>query len=203
VSGYPLVLDGEQIAALIVGGGRVAERKARSLLASGASVRVVAPTCTAELRALAAREERLSLVERAYVSGDVGDALLVISATDDTDVNRCVARDAHALGRLVNVADDPTAGNCITVASHRSGDLLIAVSAGGVPAAAARIRDCLAERFDERYAMAVGALAHLRRTLLARGERETWHHALDALVPEHFCDSVERGAFADEVARWH
>jgi len=203
VSGYPLVLDGKQIAALIVGGGRVAERKARSLLASGASVRVVAPACTAALHALAASEERLTLVERGYVSGDVGDALLVIAATDDADVNQCVARDAHALGRLVNVADDPAAGNCMTVASHRSGDLLIAVSAGGVPAAAARIRDCLAERFDERYAAAVGALQGLRRTLLARGEREAWRRALDALVPEHFCDAVERGAFPDEVARWH
>jgi precorrin-2 dehydrogenase/sirohydrochlorin ferrochelatase len=198
-----VLLEGERIAALVVGGGRVAERKARALLASGASVRVVAPTITAGLRELAGQTERLTLIARAYTPGDVDDALLVIAATDDAGVNRCVARDAREGGaRLVNVADDPEAGNVVTVATHRAGELVIGVSAGGVPAAAARIRDRLAARFDERYATAVEALAGLRRTLLARGDREGGRRALDALVTDRFCDTVEQGTFADEVARW-
>jgi precorrin-2 dehydrogenase/sirohydrochlorin ferrochelatase len=199
-----VLLEGARIAALIVGGGRVAERKARALLAAGASVRVVAPTITPGLRELAAQTERLTLIARDYAPGDVGDALLVIAATDDAEVNRCVARDGREGGaRLVNVADDPEAGNCVTVATHRAGELVIGISAGGVPAAAARIRDRLAAHFDERYAAAVETLAGLRRTMLARGDRAGWRRALDALVTESFCDTVENGTFADEVARWH
>lgn len=202
MSGYPLLLDGARLHALVVGGGRVAERKARALLAAGAEVRVVAPVCSPGLHDAAATDARLTLVPRRYASDDIGDALLVVAATDDAELNRHVAYDAHAVHRLVNVADDPDAGNCVTVASHRAGDLVIGVSAGGVPSAAARIRDCLATRFDARYAAAVDALARLRRTLLARGERESWRRAVDALVPEHFCEAVEQGTFADEVARW-
>lgn len=202
MSGYPLVVEGTRLHALVIGGGRVAERKARALLASGADVRVIAPVCTPELYDLATSDAHLTLVSRGYASGDVGDALLVIAATDDAELNARVARDAHAMHRLVNVADDPDAGNCVTVASHRAGDLVIGVSAGGVPTAAARIRDCLAERFDARYAAAVDALARLRRALLGRGDRESWHRAVETLVPEHFCDMVEQGTFADEVARW-
>lgn len=202
MSGYPLVLEGTRIDALVVGGGRVAERKVRALVASGARVRVVAPAFTDGLHALAASADRLTLVARAYEHGDVGDALLVIAATNDTALNQCVARDAHHAVRLVNVADDPDTGNCVTVATHHAGDLVIAVSAGGVPSAAARIRDCLAQSIDSRYAEAVDALARLRRTLLARGEREAWRRAVDALVTDRFCDEVERGTFADEVSRW-
>jgi precorrin-2 dehydrogenase/sirohydrochlorin ferrochelatase len=202
VSGYPLLLEGTRIHALVVGGGRVAERKVRALVASGAMVRVVSPAFTDGLHELAASTDRLTLLERAYERGDVGDALLVIAATNDAALNQCVARDAHHAVRLVNVADDPDAGNCVTVAAHHAGDLVIAVSAGGVPSAAARIRDRLAERIDARYAAAVGALAHLRGTLLSRGERDAWRRAVDALVTDRFCDEVERGTFADEVSRW-
>lgn len=202
MSGYPLVLDGAQLHALVVGGGRVAERKVRALLASGAEVRVIAPVCTPGLHDAAARDARLTLVSRGYASDDMGDALLVVAATDDAELNGRIASDARALHRLVNVVNDPDAGNCVTVAMHRAGDLVIGVSAGGVPSAAARIRDCLASRFDARYATAVDALARLRRTLLARGDREAWQRAADTLVPEHFCEAVEQGTFTDEVARW-
>ena len=59
------------------------------------------------------------------------------------------------------------------MAVHRSGDVTIAVSAGGVPGAAARIRDAIAERFDGRYERAVSALRGLRSRLQTGGGRES------------------------------
>ena len=59
MSELPLMLHGEAIEALIVGGGAVAARKARALLAAGAHVRIVASELGADVRALAELHERL------------------------------------------------------------------------------------------------------------------------------------------------
>src|SRR5688572_10477426 len=161
MSGYPIVLDGASLRALVVGGGAVATRKVRGLLASGAAVRVVAPDIDLALRELAG--SGLAIEERPYRGEDIGDALFVVAATASRSVNARVAADARARGRLINVADAPEEGNCVTAAVHRAGDLLVAVSAGGVPAVAARVRDCIAARFGARYATAVERLSQLRR----------------------------------------
>jgi len=202
VSAYPVMLEGAGIAALVVGGGRVATRRALALLGAGARVHVVAPRLAGELDAAAAREPALTLARREYAVGDVGDATLVVAATDSREVNARVAADARALGRLVNVADAPADGNCAVPATHRVGDLVIAVFAGGVPTAAARVRDCIAARFDARYAPAIHGLRSLRaRTLRERGTA-AWRQAADALTGADFCAAVESGAFEERLAAW-
>jgi siroheme synthase-like protein len=202
VSELPIMLHGEAIEALIVGGGAVAARKARALLIAGARVRVVALEIGADLRALADAHEKLYLEERPYAPSDIGNAQLVLASTNDRALNRRVADDAHAAHRLVNVADDPARGNCRTTATHRAGDLVIGITAGGVPSAAVRIRDSLATRFDDRYADAVATLATLRRRLLDSGASEEWTRASEVLLDESFCERVERGTIESEAARW-
>ena len=202
MSELPLMLHGEMIEALIVGGGPVAERKARALLGAGALVRIIAPEIADETRALASSHERLELTPRAYADGDIGSAQLVIAATGDRAINRRVAADAHALHRMVNVADEPSRGNCRTTATHRAGDLVIGISAGGVPQAAARIRDSLAARFGDRYGAAVATLATLRRRLVDDGQQDDWRRAASALLDEKFCERVENGSFAAEAEQW-
>jgi siroheme synthase-like protein len=189
-----MLLDGSRIRALVVGGGAVAYRKAKGLLESGATVRVVAPTIAPSLRA--EQQERLTLIERGYQDGDIGDATLVVAATDVRAVNARVTADARAAGRLVNVSDAPTEGDWVTVATHRAGPMVIGVSAGGVPSAAARIRDAVAARFDSRYGDALAALARLRQ----RGSE--WATAEAALIGPDFCEQVERGEITALVAAW-
>lgn len=205
MSAYPLMLDGAQLRALVVGGGGVAARKVRGLLEAGATVRVVAPEVGAALAALAeapGSAPRLTIERRAYASGDVGDALLVVAATDAREVNARVAAEARAGGRLVNVADAPEEGNCATAATHRAGELTVAVSAGGVPAAAARVRDLVATRLDDRYAAALAGLLALRRRVLDEQGSEAWRAVSDDLLGDDFCAAVESGVLADRMARW-
>ncbi len=198
---YPIMLDGASMSVLVVGGGTVAARKVRGLLDAGAYVRVVSPETVQEIRDLAG-EGTLSLSAREYTSGDIGDALLVVAATNDPRVNAAVAKDAHRARRLVNVADKPDEGNFITAASHRAGDLVVSVYAGGVPGASVRIRDAIAERFGAAYADAVGALAALRTRLLSAGAADGWARARGELLDRDFCQSVESGGFVERVARW-
>jgi siroheme synthase-like protein len=202
VSGIPVVLRAERLSALVVGGGTVAARRAGALAEGGARVRIVAPEVCDELVQLAERERSVTIARRPYATGDLGDATLVIAATDDRAVNARVAGDALAAQRLVNVADAPEEGNCIVAAAHRAGDLVIGVAAGGVPGAAARVRDAIAARFDGRYADAVGRLGELRRRLLGAGGRDEWRRAAGELVSADFCDAVERGELAGRVSGW-
>jgi precorrin-2 dehydrogenase / sirohydrochlorin ferrochelatase len=202
MSGYPLVIEGTALSAVVAGGGRVATRKAMALLDAGAKVHVVAPAMTPQLEQLAVRTYELRLTKAHFTMDHLGEALLVIVATDDAEANALIAAQARARGRLVNVVNASDQGNCITPAVHRSGDLLVAVTTGRVPSAAMRIRDRLGQMLNERYAAAVQELAMLRRDMLNRGERDRWAEASTVLVGEGFCDEVESGQFATRLAEW-
>jgi siroheme synthase (precorrin-2 oxidase/ferrochelatase) len=79
---------------------------------------------------------------------------------------------------------------------------VIAVTAGGVPSAAARIRDDIAGRVDDRYADAVRELSSLRRSLIDRDQRERWSSATAVLLDDDFCRRVESGLFGEALAEW-
>jgi siroheme synthase-like protein len=196
------MLDGRSIVAVIVGGGHVAERKARALHECGARIRVVAPATSALLTRLAASSDRVDVRRTAYSGDQLSGATLVVAATDDSELNARVASDARAQGCLVNVADAPALGNFVTPAVHRAGDVVVAVTAGGVPAAAARLRDVIARLIDGRVAAAVALLASLRRDLLARGQRDRWTTASAALVGDDFPERAVEPGFAARVAEW-
>jgi hypothetical protein len=87
------------------------------------------------------------------------------------------------------------------MATHRSGGLVIGVTAG-VPGAAAAIRDALAGRFDSRYARALAELSALRRALLDRGEAAAWRTRAAELLDERFCEGVESGTLVDRIGAW-
>jgi siroheme synthase-like protein len=200
--GLPLVLDGSQIAALVVGGGAVATRKVTSLLDGGARIRVRAPRISEALAERAAHDDRLTIERETYDASAIADATLVVAATDDHTLNSRIAADARRLRRLVLVAGEPTSGNCVMPAVHRSGDLVVAVTSGGVPRASARIREALARRLDTRYAAAIRELATLRQRLLSHDDRATWQSAASALLADDFCESVENGDFSERLAAW-
>ena len=202
MSAYPIALEGTAISALVVGGGRVAERKARALVEAGAQVHVVAPLVSDQIQSIAATCDRLRITRERYAREHIDGATLVIAATDDPAVNALVRADARAAGRLVNVVDAPDTGDFISPAVHRCGDIVVAVSAGGVPQAAARIRDSIARTIDARYAGAIGDLAELRRALIARGDRDRWGTAAAALLGDDFCERVESGELAAGLEQW-
>lgn len=201
MSVLPIALHAEEVTVVVVGGGRVATRKAVAFLAAGARVRVVAPAISGELREKADMNDRLQLSTRAYDAGDLDGATLVVAATDDGKVNERVVADARAAGKLVNRADLAADGNFSTMAVHRAGELTVGVVAG-VPGAASRVRDVIAQRFDQRYADAIEFLVTARAALLARGEPDGWRALADELVATDFCDLVEGGKFEQRATPW-
>ncbi len=196
-----IVVHAPQTRVLVVGGGKVGERKALAFAAAGARVRVVAPKAEAALRDAAAAGT-LDLMLRGYAASDIDDADLVIAATDDRGTNARVAADARAAHRLCNVADVPEEGNFSSIAQQTSGALLVAIGADGVPAAATRILRSVSDRVDARYANALTALRALRGRLLARGSRADWERASEQLIGDDFIARVEDGSTVRDAAGW-
>lgn len=196
-----IIIHADRVRVLVVGAGPVAERKALAFADRGATVRVVAPRATLDLIAAAAGG-RLDLTLRAYASSDIGDAELVIAATDDRAANARIAADARSSHRLCNVADAAEEGNFSSAAQSGNGALLVAISANGVPAAATRILAAVSSRFDARYDDALVALRALRERLLARGSRDEWERASSEMIGDDFVARVEDGRVLRDVARW-
>ncbi|GAA1509429.1 uroporphyrinogen-III C-methyltransferase [Sphaerisporangium rubeum] len=137
-----LRLNGKR--ALVVGGGRVAQRRVPTLLDAGASVVLVSPDVTPALDDLIAAG-RVTWVNRRYEVGDCDGAWLVQACTSDRDANAAIAAEAEAKRIWCVRADDREASAAWTPASGRVGEISVAVTAGGDPRRAAGIRDSVVD----------------------------------------------------------
>ena len=141
--GLPILIRTEGATALVVGGGRVATRKIRVLLASGAKVVCVAPRVGTRVRDWA-HAGRIVWRARRFRTSDLDEKRLVVTATDSPELASEVALAAKSRGVLSNAAENPEAGDCFFPASRRAGDYLIAVSTlGKSPGAAKKMADRL------------------------------------------------------------
>ncbi len=179
---------------MIVGGGRVAERKAGRLLASGALVVVVAPELTPHLQQMSANEEIVHIDGR-YDGAQLSGSFLVIAATSDPDVNRQVAADARAAGAMVNVVDDPEIGDFMLPSLMERGDLSIAVSTGGKsPALARKIRMELEALYGQEYSVLLRILGELREKIVIAGnDSDENRERFDSVLNSEILDYIRAG----------
>jgi len=169
---------------LVVGAGEVGLRKARTLLAAGAQVTVVAPAACEALASLAAAGKlcwRRGTFDPVLVEGQ----LLVIAATGRPDVDAQVQQAANRAGRLVNVVDDAARCSYIFPAIVDRSPIVVAISSGGTAPVLARL---LRERLEALLPASLGRLAALagrwrgrvgRQALSFVRRRRYWERVLD------------------------
>ncbi|MBQ9874526.1 MAG: uroporphyrinogen-III C-methyltransferase [Thermoguttaceae bacterium] len=161
----PFFIDVAERKALVVGGGKTALAKLRSLIGTGLKIKVVAPEICPEIEALRDLDFRRRPFEESDVSEDL---LFVVSAANDR-VNENVARICRKRRVLVNAVDDPGRSSFICPAVLRKGALMIAASTGGsCPSAAAGVRDAIAESLSDSIDEIVDALAEYRSEIKRR-----------------------------------
>ena len=138
---YPVFLDLKDRPVLVVGAGKVALRKTRGLLESGARVTVVAPEWEAEFEELPLR-----LVRRRFRASDLTNIFLVFAATDDRLTNHRIGIAAKGKGLFANIADSAEECGFVVPARVNRGDVQIAISTGGEnPRLSAELRRKLEE----------------------------------------------------------
>ncbi|MFZ6029916.1 MAG: precorrin-2 dehydrogenase/sirohydrochlorin ferrochelatase family protein [Chloroflexota bacterium] len=181
---YPIYLNLHNRPCVVVGGGTIAEGKIKGLLEAGARVTVVAPQVTAGVAGLAKRGE-LDWQERNYRPGDLAQAYLAISATDDRQINTQVWQEAQARSIPVNVVDVPPLCDFIAPAIVRHGDLTLAISTNGkAPALAAHLRRVLEKSLGHEYSRFLEHAEALRAEVAQRGlpytqRQRLWQHLLE------------------------
>ena len=165
---YPVFLDLKDKLCVLIGAGRVAERRVRGLCDAGARVRVVGIAATEGILKLA-DEGVVHLYQRAFEPGDLDGCTLVIAATDQANVNRAVQAAAKCRGILFCGADPQTDSDFVVPAVVRRGDLQVAISTGGnSPAYAALLRREIEAFLEDGHAGMMDMIAGLRRRVYAR-----------------------------------
>lgn len=182
---FPLFVNLEGQACIVVGGGAVGARKARSLTDFGARVTVLDPAPSPDMEDLG-RQGLVTILTRPYGGPEeLAGARLVIAATGSRELNREVSRDARAAGLPVNVADDPSLCTFFFPALVRRGELTAGISTSGAcPALAARLRKDLDERWPAGLGEALEFLKTERQRLKASAAPGERRRQLDRLISE-------------------
>jgi len=163
---YPVCLNIAKRLCVVVGGGSVAERKIRGILAAAGQVRVVSPALTVGLRDLA-EHGRVEWRQKSYSADDLDGGYVVFAATNSSAAQEAVCRDARAAGLLLNVADAPELCDFQTPSVIRRGDLTLSVATNGrSPAVAAMVRRRLERDFGDEYGLLTALVAQLREQVL-------------------------------------
>lgn len=132
-----LNLEGRNV--LVVGGGRIAFRKVKTLLPTGARITVVAPQFDPEFENLTSKGEArpytsnlIAIKNRPYEPLDLRGIFMVFICTDQPAVNAQVSNDARARRILVNNACDYLDGDFIVPARMDFGEnIAVTVSTQG------------------------------------------------------------------------
>lgn len=176
---------------IVIGGGEIALRKVRLVAEADAFITIVAKEYCAdliEMRDTNAKKgiHNLELItapyEQKYIENNP-DAVLVIAATNDTELNREVSKHAQQAHMLSNVVDDPGYSTVIFPSIVDRSPIQIAISSGGdAPVLVRLIRTQLESLFPAGMSK-LGALAGSFREK----------------VKAKFSNGADRKAFWEEV----
>lgn len=177
---YPAFLNLKGKKTVVIGGGKVAERKILALLKTGADITVTSPEITKKIEKEKLKG-RIKHITRQYRKGDLKNAFLVIAATDYPAINERVSKDALC---LVNVVDTPDLCNFIVPSIMNRGLLNIAVSSSGIsPALSRSIRKELEKLYGPEFAIYLNSLIIIRTKAM-----------------KMICDKKKRGEFLKAIA---
>lgn len=204
--GYPVYLSLESLRILVVGAGRVGERKVASLLAAGATnILVFDPALSEERRREIGKAPGVRIVSRALAEDDLAGASLVFAATDDLVENTRIAALCMERGILCNVAAPRGAGTVYIPSLAGTQGLMAAFSSGGnSPALVKRIREEAQVWLETRYGPLLVFMKRLRPLVLALGLPVDENSALFRSVVYSAMDQAlmrNDGVTAREMAR--
>ncbi|AGN36185.1 bifunctional precorrin-2 dehydrogenase/sirohydrochlorin ferrochelatase [Bacillus paralicheniformis] len=160
----PLHINIKGKSAVIAGGGEIAARRLKTVLAEGASATVISPEVSEEMLGLI-EEHGIEWKKKKAEPGDFKDAFLIILATDDHEVNKRIAASA-APDQLVNVASEAELGNVYVPKIINRGNITISVSTNGAsPRHTIKLAGQIDDLIDDELVQEIDELLRKRRGL--------------------------------------
>lgn len=203
---YPLMVDLRDRPVLVVGGGEIAARKARSILAYGPRITMVAREAGELARQMATAGE-VELHVRPFHDGDLDGTMLVIAATDDPDLHEHIKSECDARRIFCNVVDVTPLCSFIVPSIIRRGNLMLTISTDGLcPAYSKYMRKrltacCFGEGCDRPLYAAAAARNELKAGLGKGFSDEEKFDILRILIDQELPALLE-GATDEEAAEY-
>ncbi len=196
---FPVFLKLKDQACLVIGAGEIAARKIELLARAGAKITVIADRISPTVLSLQ-QAHNLTLLQKSFSPVDVGEFRLVVSATDNIETNRLVAKTAMEQNIPVNVVDNPELCSFIFPAIIDRSPIIAAVSSGGAAPVLARL---LRAKIETVIPPAYGQLADLanrfrdkvKQHIKAPAQRRIfWENVLQGSVAELVFSGKQREA---------
>lgn len=205
----PIMIDLGNKNVVVVGGGKIAERKLDGLLDSKASLTVISPSVTPKIYRWVEKGQ-IEWKQKKFEPKDAEEAFMLVIATNDPVVN-AAAQKAAPPNCLINASAEAESGNVQFPAHFNRGKLSIIVSTNGAsPMLAKKIKHELQEQFDGSYEQYLDFLYHarqlLKQTELSRNTKENYlrnfldKSFLSSEVQQHTLDELRLLAVKDNAA---
>ncbi|MEO7311341.1 MAG: TSUP family transporter [Chitinophagaceae bacterium] len=165
---FPIFLKLEKLRVLIVGGGNVGLEKLNAVLTNSPATRInlVATGISADIKAIAAGNPSLQLLEKPYEPADLEGMDIVITAINDPETSRAIVADANAKGILINAADKPDLCDFYLSSVVKKGNLKIAISTNGKsPTVAKRLKETFADMLPDELDEVLDNMVAIRKKL--------------------------------------
>lgn len=167
---YPIMINLTGKKVLIVGGGRVAYRKAKKILEFGGDLTILSPEFLGEFKELKKiYKDKLNFIQDIYDEKYIEDNFLVIGSTTSRQVNKKIGEDCKDLNILVNLVDSKDESDFITTSIINNDNLTISISTmGSFPYLCKKIRKDMEKnygKYDKEY---IDILEKLRSFILKK-----------------------------------
>ena len=161
---YPINLNIDKIKITIIGGGKIAYRKATNFLNFNKTVTVVSNEFIEEFEEI---KEKIEMIYDKYDEKYIEDSFVVVAATNNKQINHEIGVYCNQNGKLVNVVDDKELSNFTVPSYVKRGELLLSISTGGnSPSLSAKIKRELEEKYDESYGEYIELLGLARKKII-------------------------------------
>lgn len=207
---YSVMLDLTERNVLVVGAGKVAVRKVKRLLKSGAKITVVAPNSSEDLLALA-QCQMIAYIKRPFDLKDIVELepFLVFAATDNPVLNETIAQYCTTNNILVNAITDPINGNFSVQAEIKKRNYAVSISTfGHGPGFSKAMREYLEPVLDDRLDLAVDVYIGIRQWLFETQDNTDLRIAcMRRLTLKKICSMIDEGTtnydeLLEKVKEW-
>lgn len=180
---YPIMVDIFQRQVLVVGGGKVAFRKAQKILEFGGNLTILSPEIMDDFKILQELyKERLNLIYDKYDKKYIEDCFLVIGATSLRTINCQIGEDCKSLNILVNLVDSKDESDFITPAVINNDNLTISISTmGSFPYLSKKIRRDMEENYGKFNKEYMDVLEEIRHFILDKNSKDI-NDAMDMVL---------------------
>jgi len=162
---YPIYLNLAGKKCLVIGGGKVAERKVATLLEYGADITVVSPEASESIQ-MWSEQGLISWRSGYFRLSDLEGVFLAFSATGEPDLNEKITARCREKNILINAVDDPPNCDFYVPSTLRRNSLCLAISTEGKsPLLAAKLRRELESLIPDEYGEWVEILGKLREEI--------------------------------------